>query len=197
MSVSTSGFDYHLQADYYSERNINLYFRFDNLHEPENAIDDVTGKYITVYKNLSRFRAHISYPVSDHIIFQDRLELSFYKKWISPQQKGYMVYHDILYRPETIPLSFTVRMAIFDTDDWESRIYAYEHDVLYAFQIPSFSGSGFRAYLNTRYVINKYVDMWFKISNSYYPKNETIGTGLNEIQGKNKTELRVQVRLKF
>jgi len=48
-----------------------------------------------------------------------------------------------------------------------------------------------------RYNVNRHLDIWAKIANSYYPNVDAIGTGLNEIEGKNKTDFRIQVRLKF
>jgi len=31
------------------------------------------------------------------------------------------------------------RYCIYNTDDWDSRIYLYENDLLYSFSIPAFS----------------------------------------------------------
>lgn len=64
---------------------------------------------------------------------------------------GTLVYQDVLFKPMSIPVSFTARIAIVDTDDFDSRIYAFENDLLYRFRIPAYYGRGTRAYLNVRW----------------------------------------------
>jgi hypothetical protein len=48
-----------------------------------------------------------------------------------------------------------------------------------------------------KYRVNRKLDFWFRIANSFYPERNAIGSGLNEIQGKNKTELKFQLRFKL
>ena len=86
---------------------------------------------------------------------------------------------------------------MFDTESYFSRIYNYEYDVLYSFSIPSFFGRGIRTYLNVRWDIGKHVDLWFKYALTSYRDRETISSGLNEIDGNKKSDLRIQLRLKF
>ena len=61
------------------------------------------------------------------------------------------MYQDLLIKPKNSPLSATARIALIDTDDFESRIYAFENDLLYRFRIPAYYGQGYRSYLNLRY----------------------------------------------
>ena len=64
---------------------------------------------------------------------------------------GTVVYQDILYKPLGLPVSFTARVALINTDDFDSRIYAFENDLLYRFRIPAYYGQGTRSYLNVRW----------------------------------------------
>ena len=54
-----------------------------------------------------------------------------------------------------------------------------------------------RVLLNTRLTLGRHVDLWFKYALSWYPDRETIGSGLNEIEGHHKQDINVQFRLKF
>ena len=150
-----------------------------------------------VTERTSHLRFHISYPVLDGLIFQNRLEVSQYKKGGGSSEFGYLAYHDIIYKPSSFPLSFSFRYSMFDTESYFSRIYSYEHDVLYAFSIPSFFYRGIRTYLNARWEICRQVDLWFKYALTSYRDRETISSGLNEINGNVKSDLRIQLRLKF
>ena len=123
------------------------------------------------------------------------MELSYYAK--ESGEKGWLALHDILFRPEALPLSFTFRYSMFDTDSYYSRIYTYEHDVLYAFSIPFWYGRGIRTYLNTHWQIGRHVDLWFKYALSWYPDRETISSGLNEISGHHRQDIALQMRVRF
>ncbi len=107
------------------------------------------------------------------------------------------MYQDIIYQFTKIPLKIIGRLAIFDTDGYQARIYAYENDVLYAFSIPGYFYKGKRYYLLMKYSLNKHTDMWFRISQWYYTNKDVISSGLNEIQGHTKTEVKFQIRYKF
>ena len=85
-------------------------------------------------------------------------------------------------------------MQYFETDDYNSRIYAYENDVLYSFSIPAFSDKGIRYYFNLNYDPGKKLSIWLRWAQTIYRNRITVGSGLDEIQGNKKTELKLQVR---
>ena len=91
----------------------------------------------------------------------------------------------------------SARLAWFSTDSYNTRIYAYENDLLYTYSIPAYFGKGIRSYLNLKYSINKNTDCWFKMANTSWNDRETSGSGYNEINGRHKTELKFQLRWKF
>jgi len=196
-SSPSAGYDYMLQADYHVKDGLNAYFRYQGNQKPVDISVEGPGIDSTMRKMLSRVRFHFDYPVGPFISFQNRLELSFSKTEGESLLKGFLIYHDILFRPIKFPVSLTFRYAMFDTDGWDPRIYSYEYDVLYSFSIPAYHDRGIRTYLNVHYTMNKHLDFWLKISDTYYPQEQKIGSGLDEIDGKHRTDLRVQMRLKF
>ncbi len=191
----SSGYDYHLQAEYVKRDRLTAYLRYRFKTKPQNVNSTGTINSSAVTPRGSQLRFHISYKVADDLTFQNRLELSFYEK--TTRESGWLAYHDILYKPSSFPLAFSFRYAMFDTKSYNSRIYTYEHDVLYAFSIPSWYGRGIRTYLNTRLKLGRHIDLWFKYALSWYPERETISSGLNEIQGHHRQDINVLMRLKF
>lgn len=196
-SSPSSGYDWLLQADYHTKNSLNAYLRITGNRKPVDVSGEGPGIDSTMSRMLSRVRFHFEYPVCDLLAFQDRLELSFSKTQGESLLKGFLAYHDIIFKPLKIPISLIVRYAMFDTEGWDPRIYAYENDVLYSFSIPAYHGRGIRTYLNIRYTMNKHFDFWFKIADTYYPQENTIGSGLDEINGKHKTDMRLQVRIRL
>jgi hypothetical protein len=91
----------------------------------------------------------------------------------------------------------TARFAIFDTDGYNSRIYAYENDVLYSFSIPAYYSQGTRFYIIGKYSIGKKVDLWLRYAQTYFTNTTSIGSGLDLINGPTRSDIRAQIRLRF
>lgn len=94
-------------------------------------------------------------------------------------------------------LSVSGRLAWFSTDNYDSRQYAYERDVLYAFSIPAYFYRGLRHYLLLQYQINRHLDVWLRWSQTRHANRETVGSDLDEIAGPHKSEVRLQARWRF
>lgn len=88
---------------------------------------------------------------------------------------GFTLYQDVAFdfTPYTIrhtPLRLRLRLQGFDAREWANRIYAYEHDVLYAFSIPATYGLGGRAYLCLRWQIIPQLALYLRVSETVYAK---------------------------
>ena len=110
---------------------------------------------------------------------------------------GYLLYQDVLIRPPEKPYDISLRYAIFDTDTYDERIYAYENDVLYAFSIPAYYYKGSRFYILFKYEITDWLDFWLRYATTWYSNQNTIGNDLDEIQGSRRSEVKAQLRFKF
>jgi hypothetical protein len=104
-------------------------------------------------------------------------------------RRGMLLLQDINYKFGKIPLSVWFRYCIFKTDDWDSRLYAYENDLLYSFSIPALSGEGNRSYLMVAWRVWKFFNLRIKY-------------GLTEIQTENNAkseteELKIQIKMLF
>jgi hypothetical protein len=77
---------------------------------------------------------------------------------------------------------------LFSTDDWNSRIYTYENDLLYSFSIPALSGEGSRSYVMIKWKLANYVELRVK-----YGITSIISSG----NSKETDEFKMQFKLKF
>jgi len=93
--------------------------------------------------------------------------------------------------------SFSVRYSLFDSEDYESRMYIYEKDVLHSFYMPSFYGQGLRYYLVVRQDITPSITVWMRLSQTKYFDRETISSGLETIESDTKTTISFQIRFSF
>jgi len=94
-------------------------------------------------------------------------------------------------------LSLAATAAYFHTDDYDSRVYAYERSVRYTFSFPSFSGEGLRLALQARANLSAHWTVIAKVGHTRYFDRSTIGTGLQQIDGRQMTDLDLQMRLKL
>lgn len=96
-----------------------------------------------------------------------------------------------------LPLAVTLQGTYFHTDDYDSRVYAYEKGLLYTFYTPSFYGRGFRFSAHLRYDFRDWLMLIAKFGQTLYQDRKEIGSGNDLIRGNKKSDLQVQARLKF
>jgi hypothetical protein len=109
----------------------------------------------------------------------------------------FLAYQDVVFKPKSKPYSFTARYALFDVETYNARVYAYENDVLYYFYIPAYYKVGSRFYLTARYKYRKKFDFWIRYGVWNYRNEETILSGLEEIQGNIRSDVKVVFRYLF
>jgi hypothetical protein len=142
-------------------------------------------------------RLHLSAKLGGGWKIQSRVSFSAFKDAAGIWTQGYLLYTDLDYQFPKLPLSFSARYAIVHTDDYDTRIYAYEKDVLYKFSIPAYYDKGQRFYLLLNYDISQNLQLWFRYSQSVFTQKKTVGSGLDEIEGNRKSEFTFQLRLKI
>ena len=196
-NAPSSGIDYFAQADFDASHNLKMQFKFkQEIKQKNNSIETVGINPIEDYSNL-KFRYHISYNASNYLTLKSRVEISNYTLGNNDPEKGYLVYQDIIYKFAKVPLRLSFRYAMFDTDTYNARIYAYENDILYAFSIPAYYSKGIRTYLLLSYKITHNIDVWVRYAITQYANNDVIGSSLTEINGNRKSDIKVQFKFKF
>ena len=88
--------------------------------------------------------------------------------------RGYLLCHDITYKPPEKPFSFTFRYALFDSDSYDSRISVYENDVLGTFSIPNLYGHGMRVYLLGKIKLFNSLSIYARIGGSFLSEETKI-----------------------
>lgn len=198
INAPSSGYQYLAQLTYKPSKKMEMYIRIREKNKLENtAIDLNEGIDYLVHEKQTNYRYNFTYKVSESIKLKSRVELVNYNKEESPFETGYLIYQDIIYKAKSSPFSFSFRYGIFDTESYNSRIYAYENDVLYMFSIPAYYNRGTRTYLTIKYKVMRGIDIWLRYGLTYYDNVDVISSGLEEIQGSHKQEIKAQVRFKF
>lgn len=190
------GAEYLAQIDYHPYKRMEMYLRYrykqKQLNETENLIMAKTGE---THKESIRF--FISYKASSTVTLKNRIEFLTYDKPEATTQNGFIIYQDINYNPAAKPYNVSLRYALFDTDSYDERIYAYENDLLYVFSIPAYYYKGSRFYVMLKYEISENIDFWLRLSQTYYSNKTTISNGTTKIDGNTYSEIKAQLKIRF
>ncbi len=191
------GGDAMLQADYMPSRETKIYIQARYKEREENAAETVIGS-TTLFRTVAT-KLVFSHQLAEGFGIANHLEVKNYRKE-DVSSNGYFLAQDAYVTFNTFgryPLRITLRYALFDTDDYNARIYLFENDMLYAFSIPAFYEQGTRLYLLLKYSLGKHLDLRFKYATTHYTDKNEIGSGLNKIQGNRYSEVKVQMVCKF
>lgn len=172
-----------------------LFARYYWRSRPKNENEDA---YLHRLREQSRHRLRLQWNYEPFPFMRTRTEVNmvFNKGADSLWRKGILMYQDLVFTMKRPQLSLYLRVAYFDTDSYEERLYAYENDVYYAFTVGSYYYKGMRAYLMLRYKIQNF-SIWLRVSRTHYIDRETIGSGLTQIDKPHKTEVKIQGMYRF
>jgi Helix-hairpin-helix motif len=193
VNAPMTGSDYLVQLTYKPNKVFEMYARY----KAESKSINYNPKNLTLSPVLPQpkqnWRMQFSYKINPTITFRSRTDIVWFDKKAAAKENGFLLYADVLYKPMLSRFSGNVRLQYFETDGYNSRLYAYENDVLYSFSIPVFYDKGYRYYVNVNYDVNKKLSVWARVAQYLYPNKSLIGSGLDEIKGNHKTEVKLQM----
>jgi hypothetical protein len=193
----SSGYDVLGQVTYFPKRNLEAYIRIRHQYRPANG--SIDNEYTSPIINWGRstYRLNFTYDISREVKIRSRVEFAVRSQVDKETRSGWLLYQDFVYKPRKWPVDLSARVALFQIDDFDTRIYTYENDVLYSFSVPGFFDKGMRWYLNLKIKAAKGLDVWFRVAQTYFENRQTIGSGLDMIDGNVRTEYKVQMRYQF
>ncbi len=186
-----------VQVDHRMSETVFMYFRFRQKSKQYTFTE--SDEYIKPIENVRKtaYRFQIEYVVSPSISMKNRVEFLLNKGSENYRGSGYLIIHDINWNALGGKLKTYFRYALFDTDSYDERMYAYENDVLYAFSIPAYYYKGSKGIIMARYQIGTRFNLWLRLSHVWFANQQSLGNGLDLIEGNEKTEIKAQLQLKL
>lgn len=195
VNAPSSGNDFLMQINYTPSKKTDMYFRFRKHNKQKNSSDEDADIDYLVPIQQNNYRFNIGYSILPSVQLRNRVELVNYQTGNNKTEKGYMMFQDIVFKPLQKNISVTMRYALFQTDSYNARIYAYENDVPGAYSIPAYNNRGSRFYVLLSYKINKHIQMWLRYTQTIYDNLKIINEGtLNEIDGQRQSEIKIQLK---
>ncbi|SFT91659.1 Helix-hairpin-helix motif-containing protein [Algoriphagus locisalis] len=189
----SSGYEWLTRISFQPNRNLTAFFQIREEQKDRNLSDSGEPSLPYQVRPLNKINGLLSleYQVSKAFFFRSRILFSRVN-YNSKKTSGFMVLQDAQYSFNKFRL--TGRVALFETDDYDTRIYAFENNVLWTFSIPAFAGQGMRTYLVGQYQINSQITTYVRFSRTAYTDREKISSGLQEIDGARQTETTFLIR---
>ncbi|KAA3436568.1 ComEA family DNA-binding protein [Rufibacter hautae] len=194
VDAPSDGEEYLLRLQFMPSKTTLLYGQYQYERKARNETVESESLRQVTDTNAHRFLLLLDVSPLPSLRLRSRVQASRFRQ-SGPVRTGFFAAQDVSWEYNNTRLS--ARYALFDTDDYDTRLYAPEQDVLYGFSIPAFAGQGTRVYLLAQQRLTRHLDAWFKLSHTHYRGQSTIGSGLEQIQGPQRTDVRLQVRYRF
>jgi len=137
-------------------------YSFDFTYYSRFSMSDISREQgiASVCENMARsVRGIARLNLSENISFTTRIDAKFAEP---AGTTGMLLLQDLKYSFREVPLTLWFRYCISRTDDWNSRLYTYENDLLYSFSIPALSGTGNRSYIMLKWDLKDFAEVRFK-----------------------------------
>lgn len=192
----TSGFDGVAQLSYSPSYQLGMLirYRYKNKHKDFNPED---GEKVVLPYIQQKLKYQLNYSPINELMLKTTVDYVHNAYRNQEASQGVLFGQSAGYKFQQLPLQVDAGFAWFHTDDYASRISMYEKGLLYSFNIPSFYGKGERYTFNARYELNKHIIFQAKYALTHYRDRESISSGLEKIEGNVKSDLYMQIRLKF
>jgi len=91
----------------------------------------------------------------------------------------------------------TFRLLMFDVDNWDNRIYAYEPGVRYNFRFPSYYGKGLRNSVVASVSLLRFMKIRLQAGSTHYAYRRTTGSGNDIRPGDRVYDMEIQLEWKW
>ena len=142
-------------------------------------------------------RIELQIKPSSSLELKSAAEILFLDHPQKSNETGFIAYQDLRFILARERLKIWMRVGLFESSSYDSRMYVYENDLRYEYSSPSFSGSGFRCAFIVNYRPVHWFILEFKAGRLMYEDRNLIGSGWGEINGNRKTEWKVQATFRW
>jgi hypothetical protein len=175
---------------------INLRFYQKNNQSNETAEQIRITHTIGTYHTRS-YRVGIEWLPVNGLLLKTRVEARESGKASIKHSMGILIYQDLQIKALKWPETLTIRFALFDIPDYNTRIYMYEPEVLYGYSVPAYQGRGMRTCLLLKFGLPGKTDFWLRGGITSYSDRNTVGTGLDMTKGNTRGDLTGQLLIRF
>lgn len=146
-----SGSEYLLQLVHRPNKQVEITSRFRAERKPANLAEKDAPVHRVVPALRQNWRTQVTVQVHPRLTLRKRVELLWYDRLQGAgKENGFAAFAEIAWQCKRA-LAADLRLHYYNTEGYDTRMYAYERDVLYSFSIPALFNTGYRYYVQLRY----------------------------------------------
>jgi hypothetical protein len=189
----SAGYEWLLRWNYQPKKKASIFVQVREESKSRNR-SDVADLYQLAEGLKRNLAVNCDYGIGEKLRLRSRFQYSHYL-FQSQASEGFTLLQDISFSAGRF--QFTGRHALFDTDNYDNRQYAYENDTWLSYSLPAYSGVGVRNYALVEYTIHKQFTVWLRFARTRIINKDEIGSGLDAIAGNTRNDVKFQARIKF
>lgn len=189
----SAGYEWLFRLSYQPTRSMLFFLQAREETKMRNAaVGQATYDQAAGTKN--NYWVHAEAGLRDHIRFRTKLQFSRFAE-NGTVTRGVCLSQDL--RVGWKQWEVVARYALFDTDDYDNRLYTYENDVLFAYAMPAYNGTGIRKMLMTRINLTRHITVWARYAETMTTSPEDISPRQASRRYATDREVRFQLRIQF
>lgn len=192
----SNGYDFLLNLHHQPDRQWENSFRFRFKEKMVNLASEGPDFPVGPRRQY-QFRLQTRFSMADTWSFTTRCD---YHRVTLPGENipsGFYLGQEVKYSHPGNRWYVVTRYGVVDAEDYETRIYVYEPDVLYSFSTPAYAGQAQRWIIMGKWTVIKNLDVWLRYSWWHYTDREAISSGNTMVESNVLRELRFQLRKRF
>lgn len=198
--VPTSGNDFLTNIEWKAAKGLVVSLKYKNESKEESrTVKDNYGRDVKRIddRNQINVRAGLIYQVTERVRVRSRFEyVNVDYENFGGDNKGMLFFSDIRIIPFA-GLSLDMRYIVFDTDDYDSRIYEFENDIKGVMSNVALYGKGRRLYAVVKYKPFPFTEISAKYAETFTDGVKSTGSGNDEIRNNINNKLSVGLELNF
>jgi len=150
----------------------------------------------TALINKTEHRARVAF-LAEFSPWSFKTQLDGALSQVNATSRGGMITQHVAWQKSDQKLQLEANVGYFHTDDYDSRLYCYERNMMYTFSFPMYYGHGIHYALWSRYRVTKNITLTARIGTANYFDRSTIGSSHQLINHSSQTDMDFQVKWKF
>lgn len=189
----SQGHEWLLRFNYRPSRHVSFFAQMREENKIRNQSLE-SNLYTTSNGTKHNYWINADYQATPTLSLRTRVQFSNYE-YAGAKTGGLALIQDITIQKNKFTLN--ARYALFDTDDYDNRLYVFEKDVWLAFSFPAYYGVGVRSYVLMQYSVSPAVVLWLRWARTTYSNADSIGSGSETIIGNIRNDLKFQARIRL
>jgi hypothetical protein len=196
VDAPSGGYETLSRLSWRPSKTIQAYIQIREERKGRNLRDNDTRLDVVVPSRRRNLQLNADIKADKNLFLRSRVQWSsYYQEGGRAPTYGFAIVQDAIFDLGFCKLSS--RFALFQTDDFENRQYVFEKDVLYAFSIPAYFGRGFRSYYMAQWKLGRKTSCWLRYASTRFNDRNSIGSGLERIDGNFRSEIKAQLMHRF